>query len=64
MNSDGKKKQDLFSQAGVMVKELDTTRQQLFNGEESTLLDEDLYRVIEEEATIHRRMSPENMAIG
>lgn len=63
MNDSGKKKQDLFTQAGVMVKELDVTRQQLFNGEESRIIDEDLYRVIEEEASKQRRMSPENMAV-
>lgn len=64
MNEDGKKKKDSFTQAGIMVKELDEMRQQLFNGEESKLIDEDLYKVVEIKAKEYRRMSPENMAKG
>lgn len=57
------KKQDLFMKANDMVQKLESMTQELFNGDESQLLDEDLYRVVEEEATKAQRMSPENMAI-
>lgn len=57
------KKQDLFMKAEVMVQKLETMTQDIFNGDESQLLDEDLYRVVEEDATKQRRMSPEQMAI-